>query len=293
MKINKILTMWLVTGVCSTAFAFETNSSYQTDSPYQAHKETAVSSAVGTPWKAKRHKQLIKSVTDATGLLENAQDLTYPISEESLKEIYGDKATIPFFAYSSLIDKESPAAKAISPTSLATHAPAIAFGLARTFNRQMPSSAAENWGPLRKPNDVAILNAFEKEDAVVNGVVLQLPLADLMILAKREVGYDLVPVLAMRWNDALDENKSPELFVAYTFIAPDYEGTGEQFTNDRINPIPGYVTFLQKGLQPFGEDFEAMWWATTYMGDKETPLSEVIYSDIDLATTPENAPQSK
>lgn len=292
MKINKIITVLLVSGMCSSAMAYELNSTYETESPYKAHREAAVSSAVGTPWNAKRHKQLIKSATDASALLEDAPDLSYPISEESLKEIYGDKATIPFFAYSSLIDKESPAAKAITPTALATLTPAIAFGVQRTFNRKMPGSAAENWGALRRPNDVAILNAFEKEDAVANGVVLQLPMADLMVLAKREVGYDLVPVLAMRWNDAIDSNKTPELFVAYTFIAPDYEGSGEQFTSDQINPIPGYVTFLQKGLKPFGEDFEAMWWATTFMGDKETPLSEVIYSDIDLGETPA-APNSK
>jgi hypothetical protein len=117
---------------------------------------------------------------------------------------------------------------------------------------------------------------------VLNGVIFQLPLSDLSLLTKREVGYDLIPIVAMRWNDALDEQKEPEMFLAYTFQAPDTCGEGVRYTNAAINPIPGYFDYLQKGLTILGEDFKAMWWATTYLADQKTLVRELPYRLIDL-----------
>lgn len=253
--------------------------------PYQAHKEAAMTAVTGAPWSAERHLYLMKKVERVKEqLLSNAKRIEFPIEEEELKELFKNSQTIPFFAYSSLIDKNSPAAKAISEASLATHTPAVGFGLARIFNRVMDASVAEKWGPLARPNDVAILNAFEKEDAATNGVVLQLSFEDLQILAKREVGYDLVPILVTLWDDAVEPGKrDPVIFLAYTFIAPDNLHKCTRYTCPFVNPIPGYVAFLQNGLKPFGKDFEAMWWATTYLADKHTQLGELVHQEIDLA----------
>lgn len=270
-----------VAAACSfTSFA----TAAETANPYQIHREAAMTAVAGAPWSAERHQLIMKKAEMMKGLLlEKATSKAYPIEEKDLKELFKKNKTVPFFAYSSLIDKNSPAAKAISEKSLETQTPAVAFGIARTFNRVMDASVAEKWGPLARPNDVAILNAFEKEDAVANGVVLQLSFEDLQILAKREVGYDLVPILVTNWNEAVDANKDPEIFLAYTFIAPDNLDKCTRYTCPFVNPIPGYVAFLQNGLKPFGKDFEAMWWATTYLADKHTQIGELVHQSIDLA----------
>ena len=233
-----------------------------------------------------RHLKLVQKANDLySQFSEHLHRKTYPLSEEDLQQIYleAQSHTIPFFTYSSMIDKEAGAVKAISPDAAATQFPAIAFGIQRTFNREMAASTVEGgWGVLKRPNDLAILNVFEKKDAVLNGVVFQLPLSDLLILSKREVGYDLIPVVAMRWHDAIDEKNEPEIFIAYTFQAPNYNGEGIRYTHANINPIPGYFNYLQKGLNLVGDDFKAMWWATTYLADQKTVVNELPYRIIDL-----------
>ncbi|CCB86044.1 putative uncharacterized protein [Parachlamydia acanthamoebae UV-7] len=270
----------LISGLNFTTIAFGLDIE---NNPYQLFKDAAINSTVGTPWKAKKHQELIQQVTAARPDIVKVKTLAYPISEENLKELYGNQTSVPFFAYSSLIDKGSPTAKTISSQALETLTPAVAFGIQRVFNREMPSNVAEKWGNVRRSNDVAVLNAFVKNDAVLNGVLLQLPLPDLLTLTKGEVGYDLMPVLVVRWNDALDESKPAELILAYTLIAPDYKGTGDRYTNDKINPIPGYVKFLQNGLKNFGEDYEAMWWATTFLADKKTLINEMPDHEVNMA----------
>ena len=107
--------------------------------------------------------------------------------------------------------------------------------------------------------------------AIINGVLLQLSLSDLQILWKREVGYDLIPVLAMSWDEAANvQQDRPAIILAYTFRAPDYTREGVRFTNPAINPIPGYVEYLQKGLKQRG------------LADKHTLLLEMIDREIDL-----------
>lgn len=276
MKLLSHLLMTLSIGAASLLHANEENI-------YQSHRPAAISSRAGTPWDPQRHLQIVEKAAASTPeLMKNASKISYPISEEDLQQIYGTgSSTIPFFAYSSMIDKGAGAVKAISPEAAETQTLAIAFGIQRTFNREMAASTVEGgWGALKRPNDLAILNIFPKEDTVLNGVVFDLPISDLLILSKREVGYDLIPVLAMRWNDALQSE--PEIFLAYTFQAPDYTGEGIRYTNTQVNPIPPYFNYLQTGLDTAGNSFKAMWWASTYLADKKTLVSELPYHIIDL-----------
>jgi cation transport regulator ChaC len=245
---------------------------------YQIHQQAAISSAAGTPWNADQHVRLVEKATVAQSeLAEDLHKRTYPISEEDLQSLYSDKSTVTFFAYSSMIDKEAGAVKAISPEGAATQEAAIGFGYQRTFNREMAAATVEGgWGTLKRPNDLAILNIFPKKDAVLNGVIFELPLSDLLVLTKREVGYDLVPIYVMRWKDGTEKDE-PEMFLAYTFQAP--KGS---YTNENINPIPGYFNYLQKGLDLMGKDFKAMWWGTTYLADQTTLVKELPYRSIDM-----------
>lgn len=249
------------------------------ENPYCIHQKAAITAAVGTPWKAARHLEIVEATAFQT---QNHYRRGYPISEADLQLLYQEerREIIPFFAYSSMIDKEAAAVKAISVEAAATQTPAIAFGLQRTFNREMASETVQGgWGALQRANDLAILNVFEKQDAVLNGVVFQLSLSDLLILTKREVGYDLIPVWVQYWDHARNEQQKPEIFLAYTFQAPDHNG----HTSAHVNPIPGYFNYLQKGLDAMGEDFKAMWWATTYLADKKTCVSELPYRHINLS----------
>ena len=282
---KKIITLSYLINIFFSAAAFCGGM----DNPYQIHSEAAILSVNGLPWNADRHIALVEKANEQKSrLIDGAPSKKFPISEHDLKALYehSNEKTIPFFAYSSLIDCESSAAKAISLEGLLTSQPAIAFGIQRTFNREMDPKVAENFGALRRPNDVAILNCFEKNDAIINGVLLQLSLSDLQILCKREVGYDLIPVLAMSWDEAANvQQDRPAIILAYTFRAPDYTGEGVRFTNPAINPIPGYVEYLQKGLKQRGKSFEAMWWSTTYLADKHTLLLEMIDREIDCGST--------
>lgn len=263
-------------------FSFALNA---TDNPYKELRAAAISGASGTPWSAGKQIELVEKANALSPtLIDGRKRLAYPISEKDLKGIYGELKTIPFFAYSSMIDKNAGAVKAISLEGAATQTLGVAFGIQRTFNRQLPASTVEKgYGVLRRPNDVAILNVFEKEDAIINGVIFQLSLADLMILSKREVGYELIPVLAMKWEDVVSGKVEPEIFVAYTFLAPDVTVNVDAYTSEHVNPIPGYVNFLQAGLNAQGEDFKAMWWATTFLADKKTSIRELPYKEIDLS----------
>lgn len=259
------------------------------DNSYQMHQQAAIRGAAGTPWNSARHLELVEKANALhSQLMEHVQKKSYPISEEDLRQIFEDSQTdtIPFFAYSSMIDKEAAAVKAISLEGAMTQTPAIAFGIQRTFNRELAAATvAGGWGTLKRPNDVAILNIFQKKDAVLNGVIFDLPLADLLILSKREVGYDLIPVLVTRWDDAVNGNKEPQFFLAYTFQAPNDAVEGVRYTNPHVNPIPGYFSYLQKGLNLQGDDFKAMWWATTYLADQKTLVKELPYLSIDLKET--------
>lgn len=250
---------------------------------YEKFQDSAISSAAGTPWNAERHLQLVKQAKAFR--MQHSKHLMnkiYPISVEDLEKIYQNAKSdyILFFAYSSMIDKEAGAVKAISTEGAATQTLGIAFGIQRVFNREMPSATVEGgWGPLARPNDLAILNVFDKEDAVLNGVLFELPLSDLLVLSKREVGYNLIPVVVTHWQDALHDQKEPAMYIAYTFQAPDNKkGEGEHYTSPYINPIPGYFNYLQKGLNNAGADFTAMWWATTYLADQKTLVQELPYS---------------
>lgn len=256
------------------------------DNFYQIYQDSAISSAAGTPWNATRQLQLVQKARDfGSQMINRFPQKSYPINEADLQAIFeaNQTSTIPFFAYSSMIDLESGAAKAISPEATATQTPAVAFGIQRIFNREMLATLAGNWGSLERDNDLAILNIFEKEDTVLNGVVFQLPISDFLILSRREVGYDLIPVVVTKWSDAIDNQREPEMFIAYTFRAPNPTAEGSTpYTNAHINPIPGYFNFLQEGLKLQGDDFKAMWWATTYLADQKTVVNELPYRYIDL-----------
>jgi len=171
--------------------------------------------------------------------------------------------------YGSLVNSVS-AAHTLSEESLATCKPVIAFGARRLFNYELPLDL-DRYAPPIHPLARAALNVRHtgKIDDIVNGVVVTLPVKEIPAIRVREVGYDLVPVVCLQWNDL---EKPP--FLAYILCCSDEPRQGECHTNDKIEPHRGYYSVCRKGASEFGEDFLRLWLATTYLADGVTPMEQ-------------------
>lgn len=142
----------------------------------------------------------------------------------------------------------------------------------RLFNRNLPEGNFPRWGQIKRPVS-AVLNVCktDKITSIVNGVIFSADQQQLQNAIGREVGYDLIPVLVVRYSDMVEEKASPEVIEAYTFAA-----TSEEYVSSTIHPIPCYVEASRAGAKEHGQLFSNLWEATTYLSDGTTPLSEWI-----------------
>lgn len=113
-----------------------------------------------------------------------------------------------------------------------------------------------------------MLNLF-KSNGLVNGVIFEIKKDYLQKTVIREKGYNLIPVIATPWKG---ENQKP--LVVYTFIASENPRDGEHYTNDSINPVPGYALASQKGASNWGNAFEELWITSTYLSDRKTSYKD-------------------
>lgn len=235
---------------------------------YEDFKEVALSSAAGTPWSPSRHVEIVKKA-HASQLYGSS--VNYPLSVRLLRQgIYKSKETIPLFVYDGTISSNY----YFNPEITATKELAIAFDYQRTYNRKTEGKENEigEWeGPLPGSKEVGEINIFHKKNAVLNGAVVEIPMVDLLELSERYVGYGLKAVVVTRWADAIDDQKEPEFFVAYTF-----EASKKYCAND-IYPEPrnflsqaGSLSLLRGSQYDKITDYEAMWWGTTYLSDEKT-----------------------
>lgn len=171
--------------------------------------------------------------------------------------------------YGSLANSES-ARRTLSEGVLGTFQPAIAFGVRRLFNYEMPADV-DRYAPAIHPLARAALNASPtgKIDDIVNGIVMKLSVTEIPAMREREVGYDLVPVACLEWNDL---ERPP--FLAYILCCFDEPREGKCHTNDKIEPHRGYYSVCRKGASEFGEEFLRLWLTTTYLADGVTPVAE-------------------
>jgi len=233
---------------------------------------TAHSNLLKLPWGDEKHKILTQDAkVKWSDKSSEYPTFKYPINnQEDLISQY-NSGTVPIFSYGSLLNKES-AARTLSPKAMKTHKPAIAFSTRRIFDRHVPKT--KRWGPMERPNDTAMLNIISVDNfsEIVNGVVIDVDYDDLVNLSQREEGYDLVPVIITSWEDA-NSNNHAEFFVAYTFQAPYEPREGVTYTNNYINPVPGYAFASKSGAAQYGDDFLNLWIESTYLADKVTPFS--------------------
>jgi len=109
---------------------------------------------------------------------------------------------------------------------------------------------------------------------MLNGVIIDVPRDELKALCLREVGYDLIPVVAVLWDEAIECDGQPEFFVAYVLRALDKPHLDKQYTEKDIEPFTAYYEDVKAGAAEYGPDFLDLYLQTTYLADGKTNLKE-------------------
>lgn len=198
---------------------------------------------------------------------QNTEPYTYPYHDLPEKLKGENKQSLLLFSYGSLIDEKS-AGKTLSPQALATRQPAVAFGVKRVFDRDVPVKPGSQWGVPCHHDARGMLNVQRTEELqqFINGVLVEIPLEDIAALLDREEGYDLMPVIVSGWNDFIRE--SPQFEIAYILHAD----VDSPYVNSKIYPRPGYYELTRNAAKQYGPLFESIWHETTFMADGETHI---------------------
>lgn len=215
--------------------------------------------------------------------------------------------------YGSLLNPES-ARVTIPGTPPGGHPPVLAFGARRIFNYVISNEAAlRRYGALPVGRERAALNAERtgQVEDIINGRLLDVPLADLDALRQREFGYDLEPVIWRGWDDAVVQfgfepaesaghlqpgddagianretvqsssaGETCSWSVGYVLCAPSVPPPmavrTRQVVDDDLLPHPGYLETCRAGARMVSEDFERVFLMSTLLGDRSTRLSEHV-----------------
>jgi hypothetical protein len=173
----------------------------------------------------------------------------------------------PMIGYGSLVNIKS-AAVTLQDKSLNRNRPVIAFGARRIFNYIMPKNV-ERYGPVSDQNRAALnVHTTKKITDTLNGILFEITLDEISAIRSREIGYDLVPVATINWN----ENNNPP-FLAYILRCLDKPHKGKNLTSSNIVPHKKYYQTCRDGALQIGKDFLQFWLATTYLADGVTPVS--------------------
>lgn len=232
------------------------------------------------PWTQQKHQYMVEAVREHSNDLKPFE---YPIQDVSEVLSQFPDGKVPIFSYGSLLNELS-AKKTISHKTYQTYRPAIAFGVIKVFDRNVP--ATKHWGRSRRATDTAMLNLFYTDDYqdITNGVLLYADQKNFERLLKREHGYDLKPVSVVLWEDAVELEKKPKVISAYAFIAAEEMREGKVYISRSINPVPGYFKATKKGVKRYGDDFLMVWMMTTLLADRETPLIDWEYNkNLDMS----------
>lgn len=194
----------------------------------------------------------------------------YPYSDLTEKLADQGKDSITLFCYGSMMNYAS-ANRTLNRETLKTRKPALAFGVKRLFNRDVPIKKGTHWGYPCEIRSRAMLNAVVTENPydIVNGVTMTVPIQEVEQIKKREVGYNLVPILCINWANGVLPTR-PKFYVAYTCSAP----TDSNFTNDQILPRPNYYQAAKNAAKDFGVIFYYLWLNTTFFADGKTSIQE-------------------
>ena len=218
---------------------------------------------IGKNGNADLHSELKLHVEIA----QNTESYFYPYHDlpDRLKD--QNKQSLLLFSYGSLIDEKS-AGKTLSSQALATRRPAVAFGVKRVFDRDVPIKPGSQWGVPCHHDARGMLNVQRTKELqeFINGVLVEVPIEDITALLDREEGYDLMPVIISDWDDFIAE--IPQFEIAYILHA----NADSLYVNSNIYPRPGYYELSRNAAKQYGSLFESIWHQTTFMADGETQI---------------------
>lgn len=207
------------------------------------------------------------SLQSCTAKLSDYPSYSYPYSnlpEEFSKE---GKNFLLLFSYGSLMDVHS-ASRTLSSKTVSSSHLALAFGIRRLFDRDVPIKPNSSLKIPCDPNARGMLNIHPSEypEEFVNGVLIKIPLNEVSALLSREEGYDLIPIVVADWKDLLEKKFICQ--IAYTLCAP----SESSYTDSDIFPRPGYYEMARNAAAQFGPLFLFLWENTTFMADGKTPI---------------------
>lgn len=170
--------------------------------------------------------------------------------------------------YGSLLNRDS-AARTIKDTPREGHPPVLALGARRVFNYVIPEALLKSYGVKFPPRERAALNVdYTRSPAdALNGRLLLIAPADLAALREREFGYDLRPVVCVRWGEW---EAAP--FTAYVLVAAKGTRGGRQVIDNDALPHPLYAGLCRAGAQAVSEAFLQLYLETTFLADRKTNL---------------------
>jgi hypothetical protein len=177
-----------------------------------------------------------------------------------------NRSTIRLFGYGSLVNQESALRTFAGGGERLTAA--IAFGVIRLFNFEMPDVVRARYGGISDDDPYrGLLNAqvtgFMTD--VANGVVIDMSIDEIQGLRDREVGYDLRPIVCVEWNAAGRREPQP----AYILSCPNRLWKGRPLTNAGLSPYPRYLEQCVAGAASVSESFLGFWRDTTFAADGE------------------------
>jgi hypothetical protein len=194
---------------------------------------------------------------------ESSYEYPWTGLEEELKA--QGLSTIRLFGYGSLLNRES--ASRTFAGSVERFVPAIAFGVVRLFNFEMPDAVRVRYGALDDPLARGLLNAqvtgFMSD--IANGVLIEVDVNEIEPLREREVGYDLRPVTCIEWERGA--HGMPCL--AYVLSCPDRLWKGRPLTNPELRPHRQYFQQCLDGAASIAQAFLNFWMDTTFLADGE------------------------
>lgn len=189
--------------------------------------------------------------------------------EECLQE-KGEK-TLKLFGYGSLINKKS-ALKTIQPASEHGFLPALGFGMLRVLDYDMPDEVKTRsaYQESSKSNNRGLFNVrFTRfmSDAI-NGVYFEINIEEIDSLRKREIGYNLKPIICSDWNN-------PEsILPAYALGCEGELWNGKPLTNDKILPHLNYYEICKEGALGISKDFLLYFQETSLLADGFMTVSD-------------------
>ena len=175
-----------------------------------------------------------------------------------------------FIAQGTLINKQS-IEKTIDGARL--HGPVIASGVRRIFNFALIDENYEEHGGRyersQEDSHCATLNVEHTGNVQdkVNGILFSTSPADIDALARREYGYDLLPV---------EHQLADKTALAHMFIARKESQTIGHRVLDNILPNESSLSICLAGAATYGKVFLDTWIESCYLADG-TPLMKNPY----------------